>query len=512
MKSVSPDTAEEIFKHLISRGSTTALAAYGNWLFKRSRLQEAELFLREASEKRVNNSQTLLGKVLEKAGKLSDALAVYEEALSRGELHAAGRIEKIQRRIHMGSDTAPRSHERPSSAFDPTESESVLLGKVKESSSEEAERIFKHLIDEGSTPALVAYGNWLFKRGQLTEAENVLRKAVASEVDSVNSTLLLGKVLERSGKIREAATAYQEAIAQGSPHARVNLEKLEARISDSLSANPEERLFGGPATGDAPRLVPGEEEDPPAFDPESDDGVLVARAKKAPPHEAERIFQFLVARGSTTALVTYGNWLFRRGNLDEAERLLSEAGEQRVSQALICLGKVLERKGRLSEAQSSYEEAARRGDSHSLVALGKLHEKLRDFPAAEEAYKAAIRVGDAAEVPLGYLLEKMGEFGRAERIYEDAINNLDWAAVIPLGKLYARREEYEQEADLYEGVIGRASRSLPNNIPARLAGIREREGRLNDALNLYRLSLSMGNEDARSSVIRLEGEVAQAEE
>lgn len=292
------------------------------------------------------------------------------------------------------------------------------------------------------------------------------------------------------------------AVARPFPH------EAGAILSLPRAALPVER---GPSAGEAARALTSlaaEAVLPAAARPEP----VVARAKKAPPHEAERIFQFLVARGSTTALVTYGNWLFRRGNLDEAERLLSEAGEQRVSQALICLGKVLERKGRLSEAQSSYEEAARRGDSHSLVALGKLHEKLRDFPAAEEAYKAAIRVGDAAEVPLGYLLEKMGEFGRAERIYEDAINNLDWAAVIPLGKLYARREEYEQEADLYEGVIGRASRSLPNNIPARLAGIREREGRLNDALNLYRLSLSMGNEDARSSVIRLEGEVAQAEE
>ncbi|MFD7687795.1 tetratricopeptide repeat protein [Streptomyces sp. NPDC059781] len=246
------------------------------------------------------------------------------------------------------------------------------------------------------------------------------------------------------------------------------------------------------------------------YDPLWTEEALLSRAKKAPPGEAEEIYQRLIARGSAMGRMIYGTWHAKRGNLEEAERHLRVAGEMRVSQALVSLGKVLERSGRFAEAVASYEESMQRGEVNAAVVLGKLHEKRMNYLEAERAYLTALERGEkAVHVPLARLYEKMGKPEQAEQMYLSAIQYAEGSAVIPLARFYARRGDFGRQEQVYEDYI-KSPAVTPCDVPVFLGEIRERQGRLKEALELYRMALTLGSTVAPEEIERLERAVEQS--
>lgn len=232
--------------------------------------------------------------------------------------------------------------------------------------------------------------------------------------------------------------------------------------------------------------------------------VLLSRAKTASPEEAEEIYQHLISRGSSMGYMTYGNWQAKRGNLVEAERLLRAAAGMGNKHAPVSLGRVLEKQERFDEARTCYEEFLRSGERNAAVVLAKFHEKRGNRSEAEKAYLAALEQGDeTARVPLAKLYEKMGKTESAERMYLAAIQREDGGAVGLLARLYARSGDLRRQEQVLEDYIT-SSAVTPSGLPVILGKIRERQGRVEEALELYRMAVTLGSAAASGEIERLE--------
>jgi tetratricopeptide (TPR) repeat protein len=206
-----------------------------------------------------------------------------------------------------------------------------------------------------------SFGAFLHSQGELPEAEQALRKAVALDDTSVVARIRLGDLyLTAFRKIDEAIVEYRAALAIAPGHAGAHYAL----------------------------------------------GVALA-AKNDPTAEAELKRAGELAPGNPLPTHALGRWYFSRGKLDpaldafaRASKILPSFGQPHIER-----GNIFAFRGDDERALIEYGEAQRRdpGRGTGHLNIGMVHQRHQRWAQAEAAYLAALKVEPANAVALNNL-------------------------------------------------------------------------------------------------------------
>ena len=196
-----------------------------------------------------------LGMVLEKEGKLQEAVTRYDEALRLKPTFAEAHLNLGMALQREGKTEAGAAHYRKALDIDPSfaEAHSNLaaalqeLGQIDEAVSHCHEAI---RLNPNYPEARFNLGNFLRLQGKLAEAAASYGEALRIDPDYTEAHNNLGITLQKLGKIQEAADHYREALKLRPDYAGAHMnlgnvlqqqERLEeaiAHYNDALRINP----------------------------------------------------------------------------------------------------------------------------------------------------------------------------------------------------------------------------------------------------------------------------------
>jgi small GTP-binding protein len=218
-----------------------ATVALAEALLERDELDEArELLETDAAERVGAETQILLGKLEEAAGRPKDARDHYEEALDDAPDLAEARIGAARACIEIGEHLEANEHLlRALSVADAERQDELqlLLGKVNEAvaNPEGALEHYERALDEGvGAPALIGAGRVLLRLDEPERAVEFLERAVESNLET---TQLYAEALVRLGEARlelgelSAARRLLEQAKQALPQPTAEILRLLADVS-----------------------------------------------------------------------------------------------------------------------------------------------------------------------------------------------------------------------------------------------------------------------------------------
>ncbi|OGS00707.1 MAG: hypothetical protein A3G41_05710 [Elusimicrobia bacterium RIFCSPLOWO2_12_FULL_59_9] len=258
------------------------------------------------------------------------------------------------------------------------------------------------LSDTPTAPVLMVMGDILERSGKLAEATDCLKRAVATSPDSAKAWFKLGGICVKLGRMREAEAHLRQAV----------------RLDNHL---PQGHLLLG--------------------------SVLDAQQH---PEEAEKLYRaaLRLEPRSFDVLLLLGEVLIKKGRWKEAEAHLREALclDRRSLDAGLLLGLVLHKKGRTEEAMRSFRTASQFAPRDFKMSL-----RLAEFcmhrgwlKKAETFLRRAVRLNSQSPQAclwLGNVLEARGFPETAEKKYRKAarLSRHHFQMCLRLGKFFAQR-------------------------------------------------------------------------
>ncbi len=214
--------------------------------------------------------------------------------------------------------------------------------------------------------------------------------------------------------------------------------------------------------------------------------------------------------GRSRALVNAGRELVRRGQPDEAERLLRQALVLDPTEALARahLGRIAEDRGHLEEAAAWYRNAIGAGcsDPKVLVALGDVLKRLGDPGEARHAYGFALAMDPGltvARVQLALLSDEQGDRAAALALLDEALAQDPRSALALMNRALFRAEAGRGEEALGDALAALRLEPGSADAHATLAAVHRHAGRADAARAeaTEALRISPGHADA-AAVLR----------
>ncbi len=213
--------AETLYRTTIRRNPSCWMAHnnLGNVLQRAGRLEEAVAHHREALRlyPDYGEAHNNLGAALHRMGWVEEAVAEYKEALrlvpDLGGAHLnlgnalweLGRVEEAVTEYQAGIKLEPESAEMHCNLG----AALSRLGRLEESADQSREAV---RLRQGYTTALVNLGNVLQRMGKLEEAAAQYRVALQHDPDSAGARVALGGVLQQQERYDDAIVQYRQAL------------------------------------------------------------------------------------------------------------------------------------------------------------------------------------------------------------------------------------------------------------------------------------------------------------
>jgi tetratricopeptide (TPR) repeat protein len=338
--------------------------------------------------------------------------------------------------------------------------------------------------------AQVALGSAYLDRGQVSQAVDQFRRAVALAPQWGEALLLLSLASEAQGKNDESARALDKAwrAAPGSPavgYARVQQAVArgdEAAISQAL------RAFGerheGPAHLPSARSIPFVRL-----------GLLRETAGAAPvfvPASYSDAFRRLGARRYDEAVAAIEQAVARDplaeagSTIDERVRSGTELRDGQMPRAIARLEQAITREPGSSELRRMLALAYASDDRHA-AAIGQLTNAIQSAPQDERP-----------RLLLAEVLAAAGKAGEAERVLTDAIATLPDAAqpVYRLARLYQSQSRVPEALAAFREASGRAMLVGRDSLYETIAALEVGEGAFADAVVDYRREIGVNPNNA----------------
>ncbi|MBG6185111.1 TPR repeat protein [Arthrobacter sp. CAN_A214] len=367
-----------------------------------------------------------------------------------------------------------------------------LFGLVEETD-EGCLRPFDYLVDfVSSTNTPIPYSLWL---------------AVEQCVASGSQLNRAGVIAEASGQFPSAAILFERAAMQGDldgmHNYSISLERqdqiVEAMKWDQKAADAGnfqaltglavKMLRSGEQTDDALRML---REAADAGDGSAMANLGVVFLERGQTAEGFEWYRRAAEAGSALGMVNYGIQLERqgdesaakawyqrakdqgdasgaahfqlsiladkRGNKDEADRLLREAVVRRNPTAMGRLGMILADQGRHNEAKTLFEGAAQRGGAVGLAMVGRDLADQGKYPQAEQNFKRAIAQGLHGDVTdLGVMYANTGRIEEAKEQYMVAISANDDNALRNYGGLLIHENKLADGEEIFRRAAANGS-------------------------------------------------------
>ncbi|WP_051049782.1 protein kinase domain-containing protein [Nocardiopsis ganjiahuensis] len=260
----------------------------------------------------------------------------------------------------------------------------------------EAERWLRRAVEAGDTDAMGHLGALLHSRGELDEGEQWLRRAgEAGHADSMDS---LAGILFRRGELGEAERWLRRAAETG----RINAMKILAYLLSKRGEETETEYWlrrGAEAEDSDAMSMLG--------------GLLYRKGEVA---EAERWLRRAAGSGNAGAIANLGYMFLDQGEVGEGEQWLRRAAEVGNADAMKTLAGLTFRRGEEGNAEQWYRRAAETGDAEAMMHLGAMLFERGETGEGEQWLRRAAEAGDIdAMKGLGALLSERGEVDEAEQ-------------------------------------------------------------------------------------------------
>ncbi|WP_457029238.1 tetratricopeptide repeat protein [Kitasatospora sp. P5_F3] len=372
----------------------------GYFAIQRAESEEAEYWFRKAISQGNLLAHANLGTILQKSGRLPEALDTLRAGASKGD-HVSAQ--------HLA---------------DYYSAEKSWLA---------AEEFFESLIDTQSPMAKMTLGRLKLDQGSYDLAWDWLNAAVLEGKNE--AYFYLGRLHEDRGDTDAAEESYEIAISHGFGRARNNLATL---LYHAKRLEEAEKLLR--QLSDSDRRA--------AFN------LAVILGETGRESEAEKLYRECIDGGSTPAKTNLAILISKRGEESEALRLFREAADSGDPHAMNALAKRLRREGSLREALAWCNKAIEAGLTEAFTEMGLIQEGMGNAQLARFWYKRAVDLGElSSAVCLGYLMERSRKWREAIRLYEQAAQGGNSHAHYHLGYFYLSRNKIDRAISAFETAL-----------------------------------------------------------
>jgi predicted negative regulator of RcsB-dependent stress response len=272
--------------------------------------------------------------------------------------------------------------------------------------------LYRHAADAGNSNAAEQLAHLLAERGELDEAEQILRaRASDTDEDSRYARFRLVSLLAERGKLDEAQQILRAQVDAGDGLAALRLADLLAEHGDIDGLRARADAGDRTAAEHLARLLAER----------GDINGLLAQ----------------IAAGDTRSLASLVNLLAERGDFKEL-RAWADGGS---AIAAVALAELLAERGNLEEAEQILRARADAGDWYVALRLADLLAGLGELDEAEQILRAQAHSGDEysnlAALQLADLLAQRGKLDEAKQILQALADVGDHYAFLRLTDLLA---------------------------------------------------------------------------
>ena len=379
----------------LATSESETLRSQGNAHLNNGKLEDAAACFRQSIARNPEYAEayTNLGIVFQMQGNLNDAIALFRKAVEL-------KPSLLPAHLNLGM---------------------CLMNLGQGEGAEESLRQVTILAAEQSAPlqhaaALQSLGVIAAQRGDFTQAETLLRRALELQPDYIDAHNNLGNLLQLTMRLSEAETCYRRVLElqPGYANAYYNLGNLLQQVNRLSEAESCYR--------DALKLKPDYAE--------ANNNLGNVLQQTGRPFEAEASYRIALQMKPdyVEAHNNLGNMFEKASRLSEAEASYRLALEFQPDYPIahFNLGKLLQQSDRLPEAETSYRRALdlKSDYADALISLGSLLQQIGRMSEAEASYLRVLELKpDYIEAynNLGILLENSNNLPEAEAYYRQAL-------------------------------------------------------------------------------------------